>query len=449
MKIEQLKLENFKCFKTEKTFDFGRLTILTGANSSGKSTVMQAILSALQSEGFPLSYSPNGEYVNLGDFNEMTHQNNSNPVKLQFTIADKSEAYPFDQVTFTTTWIEDKSNFLPVLKSFYAENAVIDTKIEIEKQKGALYKFKITFPTIEQTVQCFDTIKYRAYAEKYGIELSINALSITILTTIEQFFHFYSQIIDMIDDEDGEANLIRTIDICEFAEHHFKVAKSEMNHIGAARHPPSRIYWAQNKSQFKVGQNGEGYIDQIAEWEKRSKPAIKRLSEIMKQLQLIESVKIKRSEGGRFEVQVKPINGHLTSLSNVGFGVSQFLPILVADLQLPNDSTLFLAEPEIHLHPSVQSKFGEYIVNQINTSDKNYVIETHSEYLLNRIRLAIVKGELKPSDLKVYFLENTKKDTDVYDIQFTKTGAIQNAPPTFFQTYSVDSMAIALNAFSK
>jgi predicted ATPase len=56
MKIEQLKLENFKCFKTEKIFDFARLTILTGAKSSGKSTVMQALLSMLQSNDFPMSY---------------------------------------------------------------------------------------------------------------------------------------------------------------------------------------------------------------------------------------------------------------------------------------------------------------------------------------------------------------------------------------------------------
>jgi hypothetical protein len=47
----------------------------------------------------------------------------------------------------------------------------------------------------------------------------------------------------------------------------------------------------------------------------------------------------------------------------------------------------------------------------------------------------------------VYFLENTKKDTAVYDIDFTKTGAIQNAPPTFFETYSMDVMNIALNSF--
>jgi predicted ATP-dependent endonuclease of OLD family len=78
MKIEQLTVENFKCFKREQTFDFSRLTILTGANSSGKSSVMYSILMALQSEDFPYQLSPNGMYVNLGDFKEIANTNEQN-----------------------------------------------------------------------------------------------------------------------------------------------------------------------------------------------------------------------------------------------------------------------------------------------------------------------------------------------------------------------------------
>ena len=170
----------------------------------------------------------------------------------------------------------------------------------------------------------------------------------------------------------------------------------------------------------------------------------------MKEMDLIEDIKINRLGGGRFEVLVKANkNKDFAALSDVGSGISAFMPIMVADLQLPNSSTLFLAEPEIHLHPSVQSKFGDYIVKQVNETEKNYVIETHSEYFLNRIRLAIVKGELKKEDIKVYFLENNGEDTDVYDVNFTKTGAIKNAPNTFFETYSMDVMDIALNSFAE
>jgi predicted ATPase len=138
--------------------------------------------------------------------------------------------------------------------------------------------------------------------------------------------------------------------------------------------------------------------------------------------------------------------GVTSSLSDVGFGISQFLPIIVADLQLPDTSTLFVAQPEIHLHPSVQSSFGDYLANQINTTNKNYVIETHSEYLLNKIRLAIVKGELNEEDVNVGFTDNDDNENVVHKISFTPRGQILNAPKNFFKTYMMDVMEIAINA---
>ena len=362
MKIDSLTIQNFKCFKAEKTFDFGRITILTGANSSGKSSVMYAILAALQSDNFPYNFSLNGNFINLGDFKEISNgHRNGNVIKLELG---------FKRFFLTTHWIEDEVSFLPKLKS----NSIRHNPPPIEM-------FFFPFPFANEDLE----------------------------------------------------------DIVE-----------RVNYLGAFRQPPSRTYLEKNKGNYKVDTEGGGYLDQIVEWEKRGNGKIKALVELMKDMELIEDIKINRLGGGRFEVLVKAFkNSLLTPLSNVGFGVSQFLPIMVADLQLPDDSTLFLAEPEIHLHPSVQSKFGDYIVNQVNKTQKNYVIETHSEYFLNKIRLAIVKGELKKEDIKIYFLENKDDDTEVFDIDFKKNGAIKNAPKTFFETYSIDVMDIALNAFAE
>jgi predicted ATPase len=134
------------------------------------------------------------------------------------------------------------------------------------------------------------------------------------------------------------------------------------------------------------------------------------------------------------------------SLNDVGFGISQFLPIVVADLQLGEESTLFVAQPEIHLHPSVQAEFGNYMVNQINEHKKNYIIETHSEYLLNRVRLAIVKGEIPRDEVKVYYLQNDGEETTIHPMEFTTDGRILNAPEDFFKTYQIDVMNIAVSA---
>jgi predicted ATPase len=367
MKIEQLTVENFKCFKREQTFDFSRLTILTGANSSGKSSVIYAILMALQSEGFPNSLSTNGNYVNLGDFKDISNNHKKNNIiKLGFKVQELLFKDISPTVIIKTNWKEDKVDLLPKLSNFEATN---ENEVKFDKD---------------------------------------DILSI--------FF---------------EANK----------------TNQSFNFISAFRQAPRRTYLEKNKADFKIETDGEGYIDQIVEWDKRSNGKIKQLIKTMKALDLIEDIKINRLGGGRFEVLIKPLNSNdFSALNDVGSGVSAFMPIIVADLQLHDSSTLFLAEPEIHLHPSVQAKFIDYIVHKIKTTDKNYVIETHSEYFLNRIRLAIVKEELKKESIKVYFLENTKEDTNVFDVDFTTTGAIKNAPKTFFKTYMMDVMDIALNA---
>ena len=152
--------------------------------------------------------------------------------------------------------------------------------------------------------------------------------------------------------------------------------------------------------------------------------------------------------GGRFEIRVKVKNkSKWESLPDVGFGISQFLPIIVADLQLSNNSTLIMSQPEIHLHPSVQANLSDYLVKQVKERNKNYIVETHSEYLLNRMRLLIVKGEIQSEDVAVYYFENSIKDGSVaHRIEFTKDGQILNAPKGFFETYMIDTMDIALNA---
>jgi len=221
----------------------------------------------------------------------------------------------------------------------------------------------------------------------------------------------------------------------------------DLNFIGPFRLAPERTYYQKAKADEKVGMNGEGYIDQILEWEHQKAPQFKKLISILNDLELIDSLKTQQLKGGRFEVNVKTKSkGVWASLADVGFGISQFLPVIVADLQLPNNSTLLVAQPEIHLHPSIQASLADYFVNQIIETGNQYIIETHSEYLLNRFRLDIVKGKLDPADISVYYFEPSPKGSITYRIEFTKDGQIKNAPKGFFDTYMIDTMDIALYA---
>ena len=164
-------------------------------------------------------------------------------------------------------------------------------------------------------------------------------------------------------------------------------------------------------------------------------------------MELLNSLTIKKYRGGRYEVRIKTKSlATWASLTDVGFGISQFLPVIVADFQLPKGSTLVIDEPELHLHPSAQAQLGEYFVRQIKNNDKRYFIETHSEYILNRIRALIVKGLISPSDVSVHYFDNHGDYVKIHQIQFTKDGRVLKAPKSFFDTYMLDVMDIAINA---
>ena len=110
MNLQNISIENFKCFKTQTSIEFGKLTLLTGANSSGKSSIIYSILGSLQSGEFPFKFSTNGKYVNMGDFKEIVHDHNRNEkIKINFNFKNDSI------FNIKTTWEEDLNNNLPKL----------------------------------------------------------------------------------------------------------------------------------------------------------------------------------------------------------------------------------------------------------------------------------------------------------------------------------------------
>jgi predicted ATPase len=219
---------------------------------------------------------------------------------------------------------------------------------------------------------------------------------------------------------------------------------SSFGFVSSFRIPPERTYLHRSRAEKRVTSFGDNAIDQIHDWQMQKSKRMTALRTALRKIGLLRGLKTRQIGGGRYEVEAKVrAKGIWASLPDVGFGVSQFLPILVADLQLPSDSTLVLSQPEIHLHPSAQAAFTDHLIRQLRTSRRQYIIETHSEYVINRLRLAIVKGRIKPSDASVYFFENSPDGTIAHKVELGTDGSISNAPPKFFETYMLDVMDIA------
>lgn len=136
--------------------------------------------------------------------------------------------------------------------------------------------------------------------------------------------------------------------------------------------------------------------------------------------------------------------GPTHDLTHVGVGVSQVLPILVMSLLAGRDTTLIFEQPELHLHPKVQTRLGDFFLS-IALSGKQCLIETHSEYLINRLRYRAAvedKTNRVTDNLKVYFVEKIEGSSNFREVKVNEYGAILDWPEGFFDQSQLESESI-------
>jgi energy-coupling factor transporter ATP-binding protein EcfA2 len=135
------------------------------------------------------------------------------------------------------------------------------------------------------------------------------------------------------------------------------------------------------------------------------------------------------------------INGIERDLTDVGVGASQLLPVVVLVLGSPAGSTVLLEQPELHLHPAVQSRLADFFA--IARTDIRLLIETHSEYIVTRLRLRVAQDDLDPAHMTVLFADQVEGETRFTPLRFTDLGDFEHWPAGFFDTISNDTIELA------
>lgn len=132
-------------------------------------------------------------------------------------------------------------------------------------------------------------------------------------------------------------------------------------------------------------------------------------------------------------------------LTHVGVGVSQALPIVVLSLLADAGSTLIFEQPELHLNPKVQTRLADFFMSLV-FAGKQCVVETHSEYLISRLRyLSAMAKEVPIAKLiKIYFVEKPADQSIYKEVEITESGVIKNWPVGFFDETEQNSAAIIL-----
>ena len=165
---------------------------------------------------------------------------------------------------------------------------------------------------------------------------------------------------------------------------------------------------------------------------------------------LFEDIKVKRHGklmSDPFQLQVKVRSGPHANIMDVGYGVSQSLPILVDVLAAEsglrrrggNERTFLLQQPEVHLHPRGQAALASLLVESFKKRGNRFLIETHSDYIVDRVRISVRKQILKPEDVSILYFEPKRNAVAIHNMTLDKYGNLQDAPDGYRDFFSKET----------
>ena len=138
-----------------------------------------------------------------------------------------------------------------------------------------------------------------------------------------------------------------------------------------------------------------------------------------------------KTDSDPFQIMVK-ISGPRDNIMDVGYGVSQILPILVDLLTSDSPKTYLLQQPEIHLHPRAQADLANFLIDFAKKSNSTILIETHSDYLIDRFRMGIRDSDnFSPDDLSLLFFDRHKSKVDIHQLDIDEKGNLLGTPENY------------------
>jgi predicted ATPase len=440
--LHSLTLENFKLWRSVPEMRIAPITGLFGANSSGKSSILQALLLLKQTlessdRSLALSLGKPDDYVEMGLFGDMVWNHNSQAV-LQFGLrwslpeqlqikdpaAKDSVLFQADQIEFNT-WLDSPVGEYPRVKRF--QYHFDGQRFEMNRKSKSNKEYTLSTSGEDSSFKFI-----RNLGRKWP------------LPSPHKFHGFPDQALTYFQ------NTGFLPDLQESLEDQLR----RIYYLGPLREDPRRRYIWAGEEPWDVGRRGEQTIPALLASRSRGRciPHLKgkgqgrrsatleeRVAHWLKELGLIHAFTVDRvaeaDSSYRVEVRRDP-GGPEVLLTDVGFGVSQILPVLVLCYYVPEGSTILFEQPEIHLHPSVQSGLADVFIDVAKHRNVQVIVESHSEHLLNRLQRRIAEQTARPDSVALYFTTTGHTERKpcgrLEQLEVDLFGQIHNWPKDFF-----------------
>ncbi len=414
----QLIIENVRSLAGRHEPTVKPLTIVTGENSAGKTSFLSVFSIISDSSYFPLRPRFNAVPYNLGTFETIaTVKAGKSGRSRSFTIGyKKSLTEDVKEVVATYIPRSGHSELSKLCVSKFGEKATLEWNSEEECYEVALeYKVKNKPKTLQ-------------------FKLDIGALQKASADLTQAILISW-----MMEQRKRGATFNTGVELVEVLYRLFgSIASIKSTSVAPIRTKPRRTFDDYKETYSPEGEHVPFIMNLMQSENSNTANLLKNTLESFgvesKLFKKIEIKKLGKKSNSPIELSVVT-SGRPMNLLDVGYGISQVLPIIVQSVLSEDDSWLLLQQPEVHLHPRAQAALGSMFVRLVKDHNKHLVIETHSDYILDRVRQEVAAGMLSPDEVQILFFEKTGADTRIHEIGLDKQGNIVNAPrcyKTFF-----------------
>ncbi len=409
--ITALSVRGYKSVYTARKIRIAPLTLLAGANSSGKSSFIQPLLLLKQTLEAP--YDPgvlllDGENVKITDIDQMLSNLGAGKKASEFSVGIELD----DGTEFISSYKKSKKTGLEIKAQEFIGNE--------QKGKNSFYlRPDMSHQEIEKNIP--------DYLKKLLRLSSFKNHQLSIMR--ERCFlsaGFLSE----------SAN--KVVPLYSFGDRIFLIKK--MIHLPGLRGNPERMYKTTAVEDVFPGRF-ENYVASIIYYWQINKHTrkLKELGTSLRTLGLTWTLQAKKKDDSRVEILVgrlikakKSGAKDLVSIADFGLGVSQILPVITALIVAEKSQTVYLEQPEIHLHPRAQAALAQLLAKAAKRGVR-VIVETHSSLLLRGVQTLIAKGELSPGDVALHWFSRNKDDgeTEIESADLDENGAFGDWPEDF------------------
>ncbi len=431
--LRKVEINNFKSWR-KLDLDLAPITGLFGPNSSGKSSLLQFLLMLKQTKelvdrSLTLSFGSDKTYTNLGSFHDVIFQHNDD-LELDWNM---SWLLP-EELSIYDTSSPRNILFAGTEMSVSASAGLRNKRLQ---SRRLAYKFG---------GQTFSLTRRESKPSAYSLRTDGQNEAFQFRRTQGRAWDIPGGPVKSYAFPDQVQTYFQNTSFLSEFEIGYESLIDSIYYLGPLRDYPRREYTWSGARPVDVGPRGERVVDALlaakSSGERRNLGKKRRYKDFdefiaywLKEMGLIDSFSVdelaEHSNLYKLQVRKERLSPDVL-ITDVGFGVSQILPALVLLYYVPEKSIVLLEQPEIHLHPAVQSSLADLIINAVETRGIQVIVESHSEHLLRRLQRRVAEEVISSEDVALFFCSTRQGQSQKSDLKLNLFGHIENWPENFF-----------------